>query len=72
MSFHYALASRRLTLAARSPLPLLNMQSIYYVGGFGNEHFIGYVPVDKYQVAQPSEKDSFVGLGGRFKLVTQE
>jgi len=30
--------------------------SLYYVGGFGGEHYIGYVPLDLYQSAVPDEK----------------
>jgi len=25
--------------------------SIYYVGGFGSEHYIGYIPIDLYTEA---------------------
>ncbi|KAI0035471.1 pyridoxamine 5'-phosphate oxidase-domain-containing protein, partial [Vararia minispora EC-137] len=33
--------------------------SIYFVGGFGDEHYIGYIPTDKYQSAvSPSSADS--------------
>ena len=42
-------------------------QSIYYVGGFGSEHYIGYIPLDMYQVALPADQ---VAIGGRL-LVTQ-
>lgn len=30
-----------------------NPHTIYYVGGFGSEHFIGYVPLELYQAAVP-------------------
>ncbi|EIW83140.1 hypothetical protein CONPUDRAFT_51896 [Coniophora puteana RWD-64-598 SS2] len=29
---------------------------VYFVGGFGDEHFIGYVPLDMYREALPSRK----------------
>ncbi|TFY80483.1 hypothetical protein EWM64_g3527, partial [Hericium alpestre] len=29
-------------------------QSVYFVGGFGDEHFIGYIPLDVYQATVPS------------------
>ncbi|KZV66432.1 hypothetical protein PENSPDRAFT_636956 [Peniophora sp. CONT] len=28
--------------------------TVYFVGGFGDEHFIGYIPLEKYQNAVPS------------------
>ena len=46
------------------------LQSIYYVGGFGSEHFIGYIPLEMYQTAF-DDLGAEVGVGGRV-LVTQE
>ncbi|KZT08331.1 uncharacterized protein LAESUDRAFT_649305 [Laetiporus sulphureus 93-53] len=31
--------------------------TIYYVGGFGSQHYIGYVPLALYQSASPSATD---------------
>ncbi|KAH9931110.1 pyridoxamine 5'-phosphate oxidase-domain-containing protein [Epithele typhae] len=45
--------------------------SVYFVGGFGSEHFIGYIPLDVYQAVPPADPDAEVGVGGRV-LVTQE
>ena len=46
-------------------------QSVYYVGGFGSEHFIGYIPLDKYQTANSTaETAAELGVAGRV-LVTQ-
>ncbi|KAI0949395.1 hypothetical protein AcW1_009023 [Taiwanofungus camphoratus] len=28
--------------------------TVYYVGGFGNEHYIGYIPLEMYQNASPT------------------
>ncbi|KAG8965834.1 hypothetical protein FRC05_003015 [Tulasnella sp. 425] len=35
--------------------------SVYFVGGFGGAHYIGYIPIDLYRSAVPSEAepDSF-------------
>ncbi|KAM5531589.1 hypothetical protein V8D89_014758 [Ganoderma adspersum] len=45
--------------------------SVYYVGGFGSEHFIGYIPLDKYQTANSTaETAAELGVAGRV-LVTQ-
>ncbi|KII92899.1 hypothetical protein PLICRDRAFT_37701 [Plicaturopsis crispa FD-325 SS-3] len=38
--------------------------SIYYVGGFGDEHYIGYIPLDLYQQAGNLKH----GVAGRFKV----
>ncbi|KAI0317175.1 pyridoxamine 5'-phosphate oxidase-domain-containing protein [Amylostereum chailletii] len=27
--------------------------TVYFVGGFGDEHYIGYIPLEKYQAASP-------------------
>ena len=37
------------------------MQSVYYVGGFGSSHYIGYIPLDMYQTAGTSEEQSVAG-----------
>ncbi|KAI1794146.1 pyridoxamine 5'-phosphate oxidase-domain-containing protein [Ganoderma leucocontextum] len=46
--------------------------SVYYVGGFGSEHFIGYIPLDMYQTANSTaETAAEFGVAGRV-LVTQD
>ncbi len=30
------------------------LQSVYFVGGFGSSHYIGYIPLDMYQAASPA------------------
>lgn len=47
------------------------VQSIYYVGGFGSEHFIGYIPLEMYQAALDADLGAEVSVGGRV-LVTQD
>ena len=43
------------------------------MGGFGSEHFIGYIPLEMYQTvrAEGGDRGAEVGVGGRV-LVTQE
>ncbi|TBU33795.1 pyridoxamine 5'-phosphate oxidase-domain-containing protein [Dichomitus squalens] len=45
--------------------------SVYYVGGFGSEHFIGNIPLEMYQNASFPDHATEVGVGGRV-LVTQD
>ncbi|OJT10418.1 hypothetical protein TRAPUB_13017 [Trametes pubescens] len=45
-------------------------QTVYFVGGFGDEHYIGYVPLKMYQEALKSDIDE-LGVAGRF-LVDQQ
>lgn len=33
-------------------------QTIYFVGGFGDRHYIGYIPLDTYQKAVPTGETS--------------
>ncbi|EIN11836.1 hypothetical protein PUNSTDRAFT_62720, partial [Punctularia strigosozonata HHB-11173 SS5] len=44
-------------------------QAIYYVGGFGSEHYIGYIPLNLYQEALASTMGP-VGVAGRFLVQT--
>ncbi|KAI0780040.1 pyridoxamine 5'-phosphate oxidase-domain-containing protein [Fomes fomentarius] len=44
--------------------------SVYYVGGFGDKHFIGYIPIEKFQAALPADYGEDVAIGGRL-LVNQ-
>ncbi|EIW63296.1 uncharacterized protein TRAVEDRAFT_26623 [Trametes versicolor FP-101664 SS1] len=44
--------------------------TVYFVGGFGDEHYIGYVPLKMYQEALKSDIDG-LGVAGRF-LVDQQ
>ena len=55
----------------RSLMPWRYGQSVYYVGGFGSEHFIGYIPLDVYQNASLADHAAELGVGGRL-LVTQD
>ncbi|KAH8119248.1 pyridoxamine 5'-phosphate oxidase-domain-containing protein, partial [Phellopilus nigrolimitatus] len=41
--------------------------SIFFVGGFGDKHYIGDVPLELYQDARPSE---FLTVAGRVKVQT--
>ncbi|KAI0743561.1 pyridoxamine 5'-phosphate oxidase-domain-containing protein [Daedaleopsis nitida] len=44
--------------------------SIYYVGGFGNEHFIGYIPLEMYQSALDADHGD-VAIGERLLLIQE-
>lgn len=45
---------------------------MYYVGGFGNEHFIGYIPLEMYQTALGADRRADAAIGGRLQLLVQE
>ncbi|KAI0258766.1 pyridoxamine 5'-phosphate oxidase-domain-containing protein [Gloeopeniophorella convolvens] len=45
--------------------------TVYFVGGFGDEHFIGYIPLDVYQVAKGSQLPE-PESPARVKLVQQD
>ena len=40
-------------------------QGVYYVGGFGSEHYIGYIPLDMYQNALSQSGGKGTGVAGR-------
>ena len=43
---------------------------MYFVGGFGDEHYIGYIPLELYQRAGSADAANF-GVAGRV-LVDQQ
>jgi len=39
--------------------------TIYFVGGFGDEHYIGYIPLQLYQDAAPPDFTGYRNIAGR-------
>ncbi|KAI0062409.1 hypothetical protein BV25DRAFT_1825385 [Artomyces pyxidatus] len=42
---------------------IFDPHTVYFVGGFGDEHYIGYVPLNLYQTASPFDETD---VGSRF------